>query len=150
MPKNIIYHYIQAKFADNGHIYITSVYLKKSPPASTTASIVLGNLLQALAAVSLGSLLISSETFTFREAPVLWGTLITSRPQTHLHFSVDLESIVIEVGEHDVALVADHVHTHCSRGELFYHHDGDLADVRQSDWLFFLFIYWSSGKFFLS
>jgi len=27
MPKNIIYHYIQGKFADNGHIYILHQFI---------------------------------------------------------------------------------------------------------------------------
>jgi hypothetical protein len=51
--------------------YILSVYLKKSPPASMTVSILWRNFLQALTTVSLGKFAITSVIFATKEAAVL-------------------------------------------------------------------------------
>jgi hypothetical protein len=60
--------------------YILTVDSNKSPPASTTASILWQNLLQALATVSLGRFAITSVIFATKEVAVLWA-LITYRSQ---------------------------------------------------------------------
>ena len=62
---------------------MASDYSKKTPPASTTASILKQNLRQALAMVSLGRLPITSVIFAISKAAVLWGDLFTSCLQTH-------------------------------------------------------------------